>query len=111
MEDTHGMYQYYLKVVPTKYKPYGGKPAIVSNQYSVTEHVSHLMPGSGRGFPGVYFYYEVSPIQAVFKEKRGTYLKFIITCCAIIGGAFSVMRIVDMLLCRVTELTGKVGLA
>ena len=40
-------------------------------QYSVTEHMSHLSPGSGRGLPGIYFHYEVSPIHAIFEEKRG----------------------------------------
>jgi endoplasmic reticulum-Golgi intermediate compartment protein 3 len=46
LEDTHGMYQYYVKVVPTKYKYITGKE-IESNQYAVTEHMRHLSPGSG----------------------------------------------------------------
>ena len=33
--------------------------------------MSHLSPGSGRGLPGIYFHYEVSPIHAIFEEKRG----------------------------------------
>lgn len=94
IEDTHGMYQYYLKVVPTKYKHFGGEE-IQSNQYSVTEHVSHLAPGSGRGLPGVYFHYEVSPIQAVFEEKRGHLLSFITSVCAIIGGVYIVMGLLE----------------
>jgi hypothetical protein len=96
--DTHGMYQYYIKVVPTRYKALYSTTEIQSNQYAVTEHMSHLAPGSGRGLPGVYFHYEVSPIQALFEEKRGGLLGFITSCCAIIGGAFSVMGLVDMLL-------------
>ena len=28
------------------------KPYIDSNQYSVTEHLRHLAPNSGRGLPG-----------------------------------------------------------
>jgi hypothetical protein len=51
IEDTHGMYQYYVKVVPTTYKPLRGKE-IISNQFAVTEHLRHLSPGSGRGLPG-----------------------------------------------------------
>ena len=39
-------------------------------QYSVTEHVRHVTPGSGRGLPGVFFFYEVSPLVAEFEERR-----------------------------------------
>lgn len=49
VQDTHGMYQYYIKVVPTKYKTLNSATFIESNQYAVTEHMSHLSPGSGRG--------------------------------------------------------------
>lgn len=98
VSDTHGMYQYYLKVVPTKYKSKNTKIGeIVSNQYAVTEHMSHLSPGSGRGLPGLYFHYEVSPIQAVFEEKRGGGFGFMVSACAIVGGLFTVMGLVDRL--------------
>jgi hypothetical protein len=63
--------------------------------------MSHLAPGSGRGLPGVYFYYEVSPIQAIIYEKRSihkSFLRFLTSACAIIGGAYTLMGLVDMLL-------------
>ena len=69
IQDTHGMYQYYIKVVPTRYRYLNGTE-IESNQYSVTEYMRHLAPGSGRGLPGLYFYYEVLPIQALVTESR-----------------------------------------
>ena len=49
VEDGHGMYQYYMKVVPTTYTYLHGKENIESNQFSVTEHLRHVNPGSGRG--------------------------------------------------------------
>lgn len=97
-----------MKVVPTKYRPLDPrKPEIQSNQYSVTEHMSHLSPGSGRGLPGIYFHYEVSPIHAVFEEKRGGFLRFLVSICAILGGMFSVMRIVDVLVHLLVKLLVK----
>lgn len=84
------------QVVPTKYRSLNSdQPEIQSNQYSVTEHMSHLAPGSGRGLPGIYFHYEVSPIHAVFEEKRGGTLRFLTSICAILGGMYSVMGLVD----------------
>jgi hypothetical protein len=44
VKDTHGMYQYYIKVIPTIYKDIMGKE-YESNQYAVTEHMRHLAPG------------------------------------------------------------------
>lgn len=97
VKDTHGMYQYFIKVVPTRYKPLN-KPEVQSNQYSVTEHMSTLAPGSGRGLPGVYFYYEVSPIQAFIEEKKRSWMHFLTSVCAIVGGAYTVMGLLDILL-------------
>ncbi len=96
LEDTHGMYQYYIKVVPTRYKFLNGS-VIESNQYSVTEYMRHLAPGSGRGLPGVYFYYEVSPIQAFVEERRAGLLRFVTGVCAILGGSYTVMGMIDAL--------------
>lgn len=101
--DTHGMHQYYIKVVPTRFVPpaTGGlqwKEEVQSNQYSVTEHMSHLAPGSGRGLPGVYFYYEVSPITARIEHRTRPMLGFVTSLCALVGGAFSLMGLVDLML-------------
>jgi hypothetical protein len=52
VEDGYGMYQYYIKVVPTVYRFLDDRPPAVSNQYAVTEHLRHVNPGSNRGLPG-----------------------------------------------------------
>jgi len=99
LQDTHGMHQYYIKVVPTTYTKLGGKHVIESNQYSVTEHSRHLSPTSDRGLPGVYFYYEISPVQAAFEERRTTrsLARFVTSVCAIVGGLYTVMGLVEKL--------------
>ncbi len=102
VENIYGMYQYYLKIVPTIYETYdkGVSKEIESNQYSVTEHIRKLSPGSGRGLPGIYFYYELSPISAKFTEKRknGFVFRFITSLCALIGGAYNFMWLLDIFL-------------
>ena len=101
VQDTHGMYQYYLKIVPTKFKYLDGR-IVESNQYSVTEHMRHLAPGSGRGIPGIYFNYEVAPIQALVEERRPlSRMAFVTSVCAIIGGVFSVLGIADKVIINV----------
>jgi len=62
------------QVVPTVYKYLDGRE-VASNQYSVTEHLRHINVGSGRGLPGVWFFYEVSPVHAVFEETRKSWLQ------------------------------------
>lgn len=95
--DTHGMQQYYIKIVPTRYRALDGAE-VQSNQYAVTEHLRHLSPGSGRGLPGVYLFYEVSPLQAVFEERRKGVLPFVTGLCAVVGGVYTVMGLLDSLL-------------
>lgn len=97
IEDTYGMYQYYFQVVPTLYKYLNGT-TIQTNQYSVTEHLRHVSPGSGRGLPGVFFFYEVSPLHVEISEvyTKG-YVAFFTSVCAIVGGVVSVMGMIDQL--------------
>ncbi|CAM9462617.1 unnamed protein product [Chrysoparadoxa australica] len=99
--DKHGMYQYYVKVVPTTYVDVSGKE-VSTNQYSVTEHVKHVRPGSGRGLPGLYFHYEISPISSRVQEHQRGWLSFFTGVSAIVGGVYTVLglisHVLDMLL-------------
>mmetsp|Transcript_5038 Transcript_5038/g.8125 ORF Transcript_5038/g.8125 Transcript_5038/m.8125 type:complete len:226 (-) Transcript_5038:375-1052(-) len=94
IDEGHGIYQYYLKVVPTSYLRLDGQVAR-SNQYSVTEHLRQVVVGSNRGLPGVYFFYEMSAIQAQFEERRPGIFVFLTSALAIIGGIFTVMGFFD----------------
>ncbi|KAI4296350.1 hypothetical protein L6164_036315 [Bauhinia variegata] len=87
----HGMYQYFIKVVPTIYTDIRGR-VIHSNQYSVTEHFKSSEFGA---VPGVFFFYDISPIKVTFKEEHVPFLHFMTNICAIIGGIFTVAGIVD----------------
>lgn len=72
---------------------------IQTNQYSVTEHLRHVNPGSTRGLPGVFFFYDVSPLHVEFVEGyRKGWIAFFTSVCAIVGGVVTVMGMLDQLL-------------
>eukprot|EP00980_Cylindrotheca_fusiformis_P028671 scaffold22634_cov123-Cylindrotheca_fusiformis.AAC.18 len=96
--DGHGMYQYYFKIVPTRYVFLNGT-TIQTNQYSVTEHLRHVTPGSNRGLPGVFFFYEISPLHVEIVEGyRKGWVAFFTSVCAIVGGVVTTMGMIDQLL-------------
>ncbi|GAX82664.1 hypothetical protein CEUSTIGMA_g10090.t1 [Chlamydomonas eustigma] len=89
-----GMYQYFLKVVPTVYS-YINNKTISTNQFSVTENFRESQPGPGKALPGVFFFFDLSPIKVVISEKKSSFLHFLTSVCAIVGGVFTVSGIVD----------------
>ncbi|KAG6478216.1 hypothetical protein ZIOFF_061651 [Zingiber officinale] len=90
---TSGMYQYFIKVVPTIYTDIRGRK-IYSNQFSVTEHFR-----DADAYPkppaGVYFFYDFSPIKVIFTEENASLLHLFTNVSAIIGGVFTVSGIID----------------
>lgn len=88
-----GMYQYFIKVVPTIYTNIKGRK-INSNQFSVTEHF-RAASGYPQPLPGVFFFYDFNPIKVTFSEEKVSLLHFLTNVCAIIGGIFTVAGIID----------------
>jgi hypothetical protein len=88
------IFQYFVKVVPTTYKFINGT-ILETNQFSVTEHVTNVKVKEGHGLPGVFVFYELSPIKVIVTESRRSFLHFITQLCAIIGGVFTVAGLVD----------------
>ncbi|KAI9176932.1 hypothetical protein LWI28_008860 [Acer negundo] len=93
-ENPYGMYQYFIKVVPTVYTSIRGYN-IQSNQYSVTEHFRSSEFGRPESHPGVFFFYDLSPIKVTYKEEHISFLHFLTNICAIIGGTFAMAGIID----------------
>jgi hypothetical protein len=94
-QDTpNAMYQYFIKVVPTVYTDIRGH-TIQSNQFSVTEHVKSSEAGQLQSLPGVFFFYDLSPIKVTFTEEHISFLHFLTNVCAIVGGVFTVSGIID----------------
>lgn len=95
--DVYGMYQYYIQVVPTVYRYLNGT-TIHTNQFSVTEHLRKVNPGSGRGLPGVFFFYDVSSLHVEIEEYRRGWVQFFTSVCAIVGGVVTIMGMLDQFL-------------
>ncbi|GLT93829.1 hypothetical protein SLE2022_116030 [Rubroshorea leprosula] len=93
-ETPSGMYQYFVKVVPTVYTDTRGH-TIQSNQFSVTEHFKNQEIGHLQSLPGVFFYYDLSPIKVTVLEEHISFLHFLTNVCAIVGGVFTVSGILD----------------
>ncbi|KAF7139960.1 hypothetical protein RHSIM_Rhsim06G0084500 [Rhododendron simsii] len=93
-ETPSGMYQYFVKVVPTVYTDVSGH-TIQSNQFSVTEHFRSGQVGQLQSLPGVFFFYDLSPIKVTFTEEHVSFLHFLTSVCAIVGGVFTVSGILD----------------
>jgi len=91
------MTQYYVKIVPTTYH-YLKSPAspVYTNQYSVTKHEKQISLLAGdSGLPGVFFMYEFSPMMVKVSERAKSFLHFLTSLCAIVGGVFTVAGLLD----------------
>lgn len=99
-------YQYFLKVVATRYQLLGAARAVDTNQYSATSHERDIMGGRdgdhphtahGRGgVPGVYFQYEISPLKIINKEHRpGTLGNLCTSVLSIVGAALTLGSLID----------------
>jgi len=97
-EHGNSLTQYFVKVVPTTYTDLSGQ-TIVSNQYSVTQHYQGIdntaSNHEAHGQPGVFFMYDLSPIQVNYIERSKSFASFLTGICAIIGGAFTISSLVD----------------
>lgn len=94
---SQGMYQYFIKMVPTVYSNIDGH-TVYTNQFSVTEHLKADNSGRFQFLPGVFFYYDLSPIKVTSTEQYVPFLHFLTNVCAIIGGIFTVSGLLDSLI-------------
>ncbi|CDZ97188.1 COPII vesicle protein [Phaffia rhodozyma] len=110
-EESNYMFQYFLKVVSTKFESLKGE-ITPAHQYSVTSYERDMSGGGGAakdstghmtahgmaGVPGVFFNYEISPMLVVHQETRQSFAHFLTSTMAIIGGVLTLFQIVDSLI-------------
>jgi len=86
-------YEYYIKIVPTMFERING------DLFESFQFVANSNEVGGRyRLPAVYFRYELSPITVKFVEKRKAFSHFLVQICAIVGGVFTVLGLVNSIL-------------
>lgn len=97
VKNENGKHQYFIKVVPTRFESLSGL-VIETNQYSVTSHFSSQKHDESF-VPGVFLVYDLSPIKVHIYEARPypSVAHFLLQLCAITGGVFTVMGLIDAL--------------
>jgi len=92
------LYEYYLKVVPTTYVDIEGN-TLSAHQFTSNsnENINNNMIST------IFFRYDISPILIKITQYREIFFHFFIQICAIVGGMFTVMGIIDHLLYKLTR--------
>ena len=90
-------YSYFLKIVPTTYEYLDGKIVNNTYQYSVTRSakVTSNQNTMSSQLPGVFISFDLAPIMVKYIEKARSFTHFLTSCCAIIGGLFTVAGMLD----------------
>ena len=92
-EKNQMVYQYYLKIVPVKFRYENRKP---DNKYQYT--YNSFSDFVYNGIPSIYFKYDLSPITIEYKFSRMKFLTFLINIFAVLGGVFTVAGILDAII-------------
>lgn len=67
---------------------------VITGRVTETHHLRPLQETSSL-IPGVYFVYEFSPLRAVIKETHLPFFELCTSLCAILGGVFTMMGMID----------------
>lgn len=107
--DTHlHQFSYFAKIVPTRYE-YLDDVVVETAQFSTTYHDRPLRGGvdddhpntlhSRGGSPGMFVYFEMSPLKVINKEQHAqTWSGFLLNCITSIGGVLAVGTVLDKVL-------------
>jgi len=92
-DDVGLSYEYFLTIVPTQFLKLNGE------FYNSFQFVANSNEITGRyRVPAIYFRYDLSAITVRFAEKRKSFAHFLVQICAIIGGVFTVLGLVNSFL-------------
>jgi len=91
----HETQEHHINIMPTSVRVVSAMTARVLEtfQFTATSHAR-----TRDTLPSLIISYDVSPIQANIKEEHKPWSEFIVSLCAIVGGAFSLFGIIDGLI-------------
>jgi len=89
----HETQEHHVNIVPTSFARAGGRGAVETYQFTATSHSR-----TKDTLPSVLISYDVSPIQVQIEPKAEPASEFIVSLCAIVGGAFTIFGILDAML-------------
>ncbi|KAJ2898020.1 ER-derived vesicles protein erv46 [Coemansia aciculifera] len=95
-------FQYFTKIVGSEVRYLNGS-VLRSNQYSATEFVKGDASASdspravitAKRTPGLFVMFDISPMRVIYTETKRSLGSFLTSACAIVGGVFTVARLVD----------------
>ena len=101
-EDRAHQFQYYMQVVPTKFRTRYN--TLTTNQYSVRERNRTIDHGRGsHGMAGIFFKYDMSPLMVEVQEERKPFWQFLIRLAGIVGGIFATSGMLNSLVGSLTD--------
>ena len=100
--EPHETQEHHVNVMPTSFGKQNDRAPTTTYQFTATSH------GRTRDtLPSLLISYDVSPIHAHIVETSEAFIDFLVSLCAIVGGAVSVFGIVDGLLYASTNAVKK----
>lgn len=101
------VYNYDLEVVPTRWFSKRGFPVSTYKFHPMITQ-KNLTEKQSRNVPGIFLNYNIAPISLVQYEIISTPWKLITSICAIVGGCFTCVSLIDQLFFRtLSSLEGK----
>ena len=111
-----GLYQYFIRVIPTIYTDESTQKTN-TNQFTVTDRFRPLslpkIDSNGNiqmvtdaVLPGIFFVYELSPFMIEASSSRMPFFHLLTKICAIVGGVFTVIGVLDSIIFKLQKLLG-----
>lgn len=102
-----GLFQYFIRIVPTEYLDKAGNIGFVTNHFTYTEKFRPVVledykrtPGRVGGspvIPGIFFVYDLSPFSLQISTAQVPLSHLLTRLLAIVGGVFCVLGLMDSL--------------
>lgn len=88
-------HEHYIKIVANQYQMMANDDPVTTYKYTFNSNSYHHVGEDGADLPEARFTYDISPMAVKLTETRKPLYHFITNVCAIIGGLFTVLGLLD----------------